>query len=62
MQRCMIAIALAMPAIIIADEPTTALDAVNQRQVVEAFELLRQETGTALIFISHDLGVVERLL
>ena len=62
LQRCMIAIALAMkPAIIIADEPTTALDAVNQRQVVEAFELLRQETGTALIFISHDLGVVQRL-
>lgn len=62
LQRCMIAIALAMkPAIIIADEPTTALDAVNQRQVVEAFELLRQETGTALIFISHDLGVVKRL-
>lgn len=62
LQRCIIAIALAMkPAIIIADEPTTALDAVNQRQVVEAFELLRQETGTALIFISHDLGVVQRL-
>lgn len=62
LQRCMIAIALAMkPAVIIADEPTTALDAVNQRQVVEAFELLRQETGTALIFISHDLGVVKRL-
>lgn len=62
LQRCMIAIALAMkPAVIIADEPTTALDAVNQRQVVEAFELLRQETGTALIFISHDLGVVRRL-
>ncbi|RHO57214.1 ABC transporter ATP-binding protein [Eubacterium sp. AM05-23] len=62
LQRCMIAIALAMkPAVIIADEPTTALDAVNQQQVVEAFELLRQETGTALIFISHDLGVVKRL-
>lgn len=62
LQRCMIAIALAMkPAVIIADEPTTALDAVNQRQVVEAFELLRQETGTALIFISHDLGVVKQL-
>ena len=61
-QRVMIAMALSCnAAMFIADEPTTALDAVNQRQVVEAFELLRQETGTALIFISHDLGVVQRL-
>lgn len=62
LQRCMIAIALVMqPRLIIADEPTTALDAVNQRQVVNLFELLRKKTDTALIFISHDLGVVKRL-
>ena len=62
LQRCMVATALAMkPDIIVADEPTTALDSINQRLVVEEFKLLRQETGTALIFISHDLGVVQHL-
>ncbi len=62
LQRCMVATALAMkPDIIVADEPTTALDSINQRLVVEEFKLLRQEMGTALIFISHDLGVVQHL-
>jgi len=62
LQRCMVATALAMkPDIIVADEPTTALDSINQRLVVEEFKQLRQETGTALIFISHDLGVVKHL-
>ncbi|CQR74465.1 Glutathione import ATP-binding protein GsiA [Sporomusa ovata DSM 2662] len=62
LQRCMVAIALAMkPDIIVADEPTTALDSINQRLVVEEFKLLRQQTGAALIFISHDLGVVQYL-
>ncbi len=62
LQRCMIAIALAMePALIIADEPTTALDSINQGQVVEEFQMIRQKIGTALIFISHDLGVVKHL-
>lgn len=62
LQRCMIATALAMkPDIIIADEPTTALDSINQRQVVEEFKFLRREIGTAIIFISHDLGVVQHL-
>ncbi|EGO65118.1 ABC transporter ATP-binding protein [Acetonema longum] len=62
LQRCMVATALAMkPDIIVADESTTALDSINQRQVVEAFKTLRRETGTALIFISHDLGVVRHL-
>ncbi|WP_445487720.1 ABC transporter ATP-binding protein [Niallia sp. 03133] len=62
LQRCMIAIALTMkPDIIIADEPTTALDCINQREVVEEFKRLRELTGTALLFISHDLGVVQYL-
>lgn len=62
LKRCMIAMALAVkPKVIIADEPTTALDAISQKQVVEAFEMLREKNGTALIFISHDLGVTNRL-
>jgi len=62
LQRCMIATALAMePDLIIADEPTTALDSINQGQVVEEFRMIRQKLGTALIFISHDLGVVKHL-
>lgn len=62
LQRCMIALAMAMePGIIIADEPTTALDSINQREVVEEFKRLREITGTAIIFISHDLGVVQHL-
>ena len=55
-------LAIAMkPDIIIADEPTTALDSINQREVVEEFKRLRDVTGTSLIFISHDLGVVQSL-
>ena len=62
LQRCMIATALAMePDLIIADEPTTALDSINQGQVVDEFRIIRERTGTALIFISHDLGVVKNL-
>lgn len=62
LQRCMIALALSMePEIIIADEPTTALDSINQREVVEEFKRLREISGTSLIFISHDLGVVQSL-
>lgn len=62
LQRCMIATALAMePDLIVADEPTTALDSINQGQVVEEFKMIREKMGTALIFISHDLGVVKHL-
>lgn len=62
LQRCMIAIAVAVkPDIIIADEPTTALDSINQNIVVKEFQRLRKELDTAVIFISHDLGVVQRL-
>lgn len=62
LQRCMIALAMAIkPDIIIADEPTTALDSINQREVVQEFRRLRELTGTAVIFISHDLGVIQYL-
>ena len=62
LQRCMIAIAMAIePDIIIADEPTTALDSINQKEIVEQFKSLRKFIGTSLIFISHDLGIVKHL-
>ncbi|MBP2664308.1 MAG: transporter related [Firmicutes bacterium] len=62
LQRCMLALAFILkPDIIIADEPTTALDFINQREVVEAFQRLREHIGTAVIFISHDIGIVQYL-
>lgn len=61
-QRVVIAIAIACtPKIIIADEPTTALDVTVQAQIVDLFKRLRRELGVAIIWISHDLGVVAGL-
>ena len=61
-QRVMIAMALACnPALLIADEPTTALDATIQAQILELMRALRGELGTAIILITHDLGVVAEL-
>ncbi|MFE9244915.1 dipeptide ABC transporter ATP-binding protein [Nocardiopsis sp. NPDC006938] len=58
-QRVVIAIAMANdPDVIIADEPTTALDVTVQAQVLEALQRARAETGAALVLITHDLGVV----
>ncbi|MCV5926549.1 ABC transporter ATP-binding protein, partial [Escherichia coli] len=58
-QRVMIAMALACkPDILICDEPTTALDVTVQASILELMNELQEETGMAMIFITHDLGVV----
>lgn len=60
LQRVMIALAIVLePDILIADEPTTALDTISQFEVIEQFLQLRDRMGCSMIFISHDLGIVK---
>jgi len=62
LQRVMIAMAACLhPAVIIADEPTTALDVNNQKNVLYHLDKIRAEYGTAILLISHDLGVIAEM-
>ncbi|PWW26913.1 nickel transport system ATP-binding protein [Cytobacillus oceanisediminis] len=62
LQRTMIALSIVLePDIIIADEPTTALDAISQFEVVDQFVKLRKQMGSSIIFVSHDLGTVKKM-
>jgi len=61
-QRVMIAMALACsPKLMIADEPTTALDVTIQAQILELMNTLKKETGASILFITHDLGVIAEM-
>lgn len=62
LQRVMIAFAMCMrPSVLIADEPTTALDVTNQLQVLRQLNRIRSEQGTSILLISHDLGVIAEM-
>lgn len=61
-QRVALAIAVLLnPALLLADEPTSALDMISQRQVLDALSFLRQKNGSAIVLVTHNIGVCERL-
>ena len=61
-QRAMIAMAICCsPALLIADEPTTALDVTIQAQIIDLVETVRERLGMGMMWITHDLGIVARL-
>lgn len=61
-QRVVIAMALALePDVVIMDEPTTALDVVVQREILDEIERLREELGFSVVFITHDLGLLQEI-
>ena len=62
LQRIMIGIAMALsPELLIADEPTTAIDAITQYEILEEFERIKRDKKTAMIFITHDLGAISKV-
>ncbi len=62
LQRIMIGIAMALsPELLIADEPTTAIDAITQYEILEEFERIKREKKMAMIFITHDLGAISKV-
>ena len=62
LQRIMIAIAIALkPKLIIADEPTTAIDSLNQKDIIDEFIILKKELNVSLLFVTYDLGVLTNL-
>lgn len=61
-QRVMIAMAISCsPSLLIADEPTTALDSLTQPAIIDLMRQLQEETGMSILFISHDLGVISKI-
>lgn len=62
LQRIMIGLAMALkPALLIADEPTTAIDSITQYEILEEFRRIKSEHNTAMLFITHDLGAASRV-
>ena len=62
LQRIMIGIAMALqPELLIADEPTTAIDAITQYEILEEFIRIKKQKNTAMLFITHDLGAISRV-